>query len=613
MKLRCQPVRLARLTAGLVLALAFTVAASTTALAHATLISSNPGNGAVLASSPGDVQLQFDVPVNPRLSGVELHDSAGHRLLGATIDPEFGASSQLTIELPPLRRGVYRLDFQARDDTDLHETAGAIVFGVGAAADIQLQPTVIPTPSYLETGIRWLELAGTCLLVGVVTIWLGILPAVGRRRSLSTATRSRLLLIATTGYVAFLLGKAGQLLIAAAGLLPVDAMPWPGAVWTALTAGRFGLLWLAAMATAAITLVAVRTALMRPGSWLVSGALGVTTIGLLAVTTATSHGANQSGPDLPLIVIRIIHLGAAGLWVGGLTVLVFLFGGALRGGSSEAPAALVAFRRFTGLAFIAVGLLTVSGLLLVGRGVASASQLTTTTYGLTLVAKLIAGGAAIGFGIRHTLLLSPPRGGGVGGPVKLARSVPFEVGAMLVVLWGAAALGATAPAPPAGTAASVGPALEADTTSQVGDLLVHTQMEPGRPGANTLFVMVRGGAALPGGAVTAVQATLRQRGHPTETLLGRAIGGGGFEFPPARVATTGELDVVVTITRADGTQDRTLCAWTVAPPPPAPPPGLPDTPWAPALEAAAIGLALALAGGVTTMLVMGRLRRALAR
>src|SRR5215471_21000232 len=120
MKLRCQPVRLARLTAGLVLALAFTVAASTTALAHATLISSNPGNGAVLASSPGDVQLQFDVPVSPRLSGVELHDSAGHRLLGATIDPEFGANSQLTIELPPLRRGVYRLDFQARDDTDLH-------------------------------------------------------------------------------------------------------------------------------------------------------------------------------------------------------------------------------------------------------------------------------------------------------------------------------------------------------------------------------------------------------------------------------------------------------------------------------------------------------------
>jgi copper transport protein len=612
MNFRCQRVRLARLTAGLGLALALTVAATTTALAHATLISSNPGNGAVLASSPGQVQLQFDVPVNPRLSQVVVEDRAGHRTLGPTIEPEPGVSSTLTIDLPPLRPGVYQLVFEARDDTDLHLTGGTIVFGVGEAADLQVPATVTPVPSYLETGIRWLELAGTCLLVGTVTVWLGILPAVGRRWSLSVATRHRLLTIATIGYVAFLVGKAGQLLLAAGGLLPADATSWPGAVWTALTAGRFGVLWLAGMGCAAIVLIAVRSALARPGSRLLGGALLVATTALLVVSTATSHGANQDGPDPPLIAVRVIHLGAAGIWVGGLTVIVFLFGGALRGGSPEAPAALVAFRRFTGLAFIGVGLLTVSGLLLVSRGVASASQLTTTTYGLTLVAKLIAGAAAIGFGIRHTLLLSPPRGGGLGGPVKLARSVPFEVGAMLVVLWGAAALGATAPAPPAGTASSVGPALEADTTSQVGDLVVHTQMDPGQTGPNRLAVVIRRTSAT-GPAVTSVEATLRQPGRSSETLLGQATGSGGYEFPPAQVAATGPLDVDLTITRANGTQDRTECVWTVAPPPPAAPPGLPATPWAPLLDTVAMGLALALAGGVSTLLVMRRLRRALAR
>jgi hypothetical protein len=192
--------------------------------------------------------------------------------------------------------------------------------------------------------------------------------------------------------------------------------------------------------------------------------------------------------------------------------------------------------------------------------------------------------------------------------VKLARSVPFEVGAMLVVLWGAAALGATAPAPPAGSA---GPALQADTTSQVGDLTVHTNMEPEQPGTNTLVVQVRGGSAA--SAVTAVQATLRQAGHTPETLLGRAAGDGDYAFPPAQVAATGALNVDVTITRADGKQVRTECAWTVAAPPSPPPPGLPTTPWAPLLDAVATGLAVALAGGLITMLVMGRLRRALAR
>jgi hypothetical protein len=138
-------------------------------------------------------------------------------------------------------------------------------------------------------------------------------------------------------------------------------------------------------------------------------------------------------------------------------------------------------------------------------------------------------------------------------------------------------------------------------------------MEPERPGPNTLFVMVRGGASAPGRAVTGVQAILRQPGHPSQTLVGRAVGRGGYEFPTAQVAAAGELDVDITITRADGTQDLAECAWTVAPPPPAPTPGLPVTPWAPVLDALALGLALALAGGVTTMLVMGRLRRALAR
>ena len=69
----------------------------------------------------------------------------------------------------------------------------------------------------------------------------------------------------------------------------------------ALTAGRFGLLWLAAMAAAAIVLIAVRVAVVRPGSRVIGAALVVATTALLVVTTATSHGANQSGPDPPLI------------------------------------------------------------------------------------------------------------------------------------------------------------------------------------------------------------------------------------------------------------------------------------------------------------------------
>jgi copper transport protein len=599
--------RLIRLVAGLGAAAAFTVLAATPASAHAALVSSNPGNGAVLAMSPEHVLLQFDVPVNPALSVVMLENRAGTRVDGLAIDAVPGVSSVLTVEMPSLRQGVYRLDFRARDDTDLHETAGAIVFGIGEAADIEVVSQAPQGPSYLETGGRWLALAGMCLLVGIVTVWLGILPVAGRGRPVTLAARHRLLALAALGYAAVVLGKAGQLLVTAVSLGGASGLA--GATWSALSAGRFGLLWLAVMSLAALALVAMRAAFSHQGSRLAGAALVVVTGALVVVSSATSHGENMSGVDPFLITLRAIHLASAGLWAGGLTVLVFLFAGALRGASPEGPSALVAFRRFTGLAFLSVGLLTASGLLLTARGVESAATLITTTYGLTLLAKMIAGAAALAFGIRHTLLLTPPRGAGVGGPVRVARSVPFEVGTMLVVLWTAAALGATAPAT-TGTGAPAGvAAMTADTTSQLHDLVVHTWMAPGRTGANTLLVEVRGAGQEPVAPVSHLQVTLWQLNQAPQTVTGQPVGSGRYEFPSVRVAAAGRLDARVTIARADGTQENATAVWTVAPPPPAPPPVLPDTPWAPALEAIAMAVALALAGALGTWLVLNHRRR----
>src|SRR2546423_2823065 len=127
---------LVRLLAGLGLALGLNAAAVTTASAHATLISSNPGNGVVLPVAPGQVLLQFDVPVNPHLSEADVRDRFGRHMRDLTVETSPGTSSVLAIDLPPLGQGVYRLVFEAWDDTDLHETQGTIGFGVAPAANV---------------------------------------------------------------------------------------------------------------------------------------------------------------------------------------------------------------------------------------------------------------------------------------------------------------------------------------------------------------------------------------------------------------------------------------------------------------------------------------------
>lgn len=586
----------ARWLTGLALAGALALATATPVLAHATLLASDPGNGAVLARAPRQLLLQFDVPVNARMSTASLYREDGSRVAGTSLELAEGGSS-LAVTLPALPNGAYRLAFQVRDDTDLHETGGAIVFGVGEPVDLAPRPVTAAPPSYLETGSRWLELAGICLLVGLVATLLVILPSLARSPA-CRAERRRLLAIAALACAAIAVGRAGQLTATAGALVPERAPPasYAAAAQSVLASGsRFGLLWLACVGLVALSAVAAWVAIAHRRSRLAGAGLLAVSSGLVLVSAQGAHGSNRAGWDPAQVMAGAVHLGAAGLWIGGLLVLAVLFAGSLRGGGPTAAVALVALRRFTGLAFLAVALLFVSGLVLAGRAVVSPASLLSTAYGLTLLAKLAACAVALAVGLRHTLLLSPRPGAGAPWPGRLASSLPFEVAAMLVVLWGAAALGATAPATAGVTARNEAPVLRADTGMSLDDLVVSASLTPAHPGANTLLVQVRGATATAGRPVSGVDVTLVQPGQPPLRVAGAAAGAGRYEFPKVHVNEAGSMDVAVLVTRADGTLERATCAWTITTPPAAPgSPPLPTGPWAPALNVLATALGLGL-------------------
>jgi len=585
----------ARWLTGLALAVALALATATPVLAHATLLASDPGNGAVLAKAPGQLLLQFDVPVNARLSRASLYERDGSRVAGTSLEPAEGGSS-LVVTLPALPNGAYRLAFQVRDDTDLHETGGAIVFGIGEPVDLAPQPVTAAAPSYLETASRWLELGGICLLVGLVAALLVILPSLGRSPA-CRAERRRLLAIATLACAAVAVGRAGQLAATVGALVHGRASPASYAVvaGSVLTSdSRFALLWLACVGLVCLSAVAAWEAIARRRSRLAGAGLLAASSGLVLVSAQGAHGSNRAGWDPLQVIAGAVHLGAAGLWIGGLLVLAILFAGSLRGGGPTAAVALVALRRFTGLAFLGVGLLLVSGLVLAGRAVVSPASLLSTAYGLTLLAKLAACAVALAVGLRHTLLLSPRPGAGALWPGRLASSLPFEVAAMLVVLWGAAALGATAPATAGVAARNEAPILRTDTSMSLDDLVVSGSLAPAHPGANSLLVQVRGATTTAGRLVSRVEVTLVQPGQPPLRVAGAAAGAGRYEFPQVHVSRPGSMDVAILVTRGDGTVERMTCVWTITRPPAGPRSPLPMRPWAPALNALATALGLAL-------------------
>jgi copper transport protein len=104
----------------------------------------------------------------------------------------------------------------------------------------------------------------------------------------------------------------------------------------------------------------------------------------LAVTPAFS-GHAAAGPDAALgVVVGVLHFSAAAVWFGGLVLL----------GTCMLPSAdiglLQAVPRFSSVAFTAMVVIVVSGMVQSWRQVGSLQALGETAYGRLLVAKVVA-------------------------------------------------------------------------------------------------------------------------------------------------------------------------------------------------------------------------------
>ena len=115
---------------------------------------------------------------------------------------------------------------------------------------------------------------------------------------------------------------------------------------------------------------------------------------------------------------HITHLLATGAWVGGLVPLAVL---ACTGVDADTSTVLAtALRRFSGLGYLAVGLVLLTGAFNASILVTSPAQLPGTTYGRVLLLKLALVAGMIGLALLNRLVLLP----------RLGRAVP-DVGAAL--------------------------------------------------------------------------------------------------------------------------------------------------------------------------------------
>ena len=179
--------------AGAVLAILAVAIGAAPAFAHANLLSSDPKDGAELATAPSHVTLTFSEPVDVPLCLVTVLDTTGADIHAGLATAVPGQPRELSVSLPAnLPKGVYTVNWRAVSAADGHITTKAFAFGIGtkpsATAPGISPPPAAPGPSVLAVAGKFLLYLGLAVLfaagfVGTVAFG-GAVPAhreAGRR------------------------------------------------------------------------------------------------------------------------------------------------------------------------------------------------------------------------------------------------------------------------------------------------------------------------------------------------------------------------------------------------------------------------------------------------
>lgn len=387
------------------------------AAAHATLISTDPANNAVVATAPAAVTLSFTEGVSLSPDSVRVLGPDGASVDSGEPTHVDGKAATARVALRSgLANGTYTVAWRAVSE-DSHPIGGAYTFSIGApsattvsAAALQDVKADSLVAFAYGTG-RTVAYLAFALLAGAAAFVLVCWPGGAAVRSVQ-----RLLM---TGWVGLLVSTVAVLLlrgpyergtgIGQAFDLSLVRNTLDERIGTALSvrllllaaAGVFLSLLVGQLGQERSSVPAEpdeeddelrqleRAAAERPLRDARLG-LGVAGLVLAVALSATWAGADHASVGLQVwlaLPVAMVHLLAMALWLGGLAALLF----GLRGGVGERSVEL-----FSKLAFGAVAVLVVTGVYQSWRGLGSWGALVDTEFGRLLLLKTGAVVALVG-------------------------------------------------------------------------------------------------------------------------------------------------------------------------------------------------------------------------
>ena len=367
------------------------------AYGHPFLLDSEPAQGQNTAVGTTQIVTHYSEAVEIDFSELKIFDSDGNQV--DKRDTSYhNAESSLVITTQPLEDGVYTIASKVLSKVDGHLVHAAIIFGVG---DVQIDVSLLESQEQSETTFVPESIARFPGLVGQTIVLGGVIASIAIWSTGQTRFKEQIALIDSSFRARFskVIGF-GIIAVFASNFIMLGVQTWRLEVSPLdVIETTFGSTWLTRMILT-IILIGIWFWIERKNqiSFKTQLPMLVFALALIATTTMMGHGASTE--MAPPIILDYVHNLLSSIWIGGVIFLGFVILPSITklDANVRDKITISLIPRFSGMIIISLGILIITGPMLLWFLDSNVSSLTESTYGKLIMLKIAIASAMIAFG-----------------------------------------------------------------------------------------------------------------------------------------------------------------------------------------------------------------------
>jgi len=345
-----------------------------------------------------EVIVFFSEPVELEFSTIKVLDNNGNQIDNKDTK-YYEDEKSLIVTTEPLEDGVYTVTTKVLSKVDGHLVPGAFLFAVG---DVVIDPKLLENQSsidlifYPEAGARFPGIVGQTIVLGVVIasliIW-GTQNKQSIKEELEQVQIKHHQKFMTITGIGLMLVFISNILMIAVQTVRLEASPIE-AIQT-----YFGTIWLARMIIT-IVLLGLWFALDRKTN--VTKKVQIPMLGamLALISTSSLIGHGAASGETPALILDYIHNLVAAVWIGGIFYFVFTLLPSLSNLKEESreKMSLALIPRFSIAFIISIGIVIITGPLLMWFLESDVGLITESVYGQLIILKIAIASVMVALG-----------------------------------------------------------------------------------------------------------------------------------------------------------------------------------------------------------------------